>query len=118
MVGDTIDLEIWGLYDNGSTSQLFVQPDNSTFSSSNQDVAVLDSGTGRLRATGAGGAIITATYAGLTGEATIQVIPQPRPIPTPRPRLTPRSRPTPPPHITPVPPPPSPRPTPWPRPTP
>src|SRR5207253_7942748 len=28
MVGDAIGLEIWGLYDNGSTSQLFVQPQN------------------------------------------------------------------------------------------
>ena len=116
MVGDAIGLEIWGLYDNGSTSQLFVQPQNSTFSSSDPNVALVDSATGLLSAVRPGDATITATYGGVTNEATIHVVPVPRAIPTPRPRATPRSRPTPPPHITPVPPPPSPRPTPAPRP--
>jgi hypothetical protein len=88
-VGDVFGLEIWGVYDNSSTSQLFVQPNNSTFASSNPNVAFVDSGTGQLRAAGPGDARVTGTYAGLAGEATIHV---PRPIPTPRPRLTPRPR--------------------------
>lgn len=93
MVGDAIGLEIWGLYDNSSTSQFFVQPENSTFSSSNPNVASVDSGTGQLTAAGVGDAVVTATYAGLTGETTIHVTPAPRPIPTPRPRPTPHPRP-------------------------
>ena len=105
-VGDMIGLEIWGLYDNGSTSQLFVQPQNSTFSSSYPRIASVDSGTGLVTAARAGDATITATYAGLANAATIQVIPTLVPRPTPRP------------HVTPVPPPPSPRPTARPRPTP
>ena len=104
--GDIIGLEIWGLYDNGSTSQLFVQTNNSTFSSSNPRVASVDTGTGLLRTVRVGDASITATYAGLANAATIQVIPTLVPRPTPRP------------HVTPVPPPPSPRPTARPRPTP
>jgi hypothetical protein len=92
MIGDAIGLEIWGLYDNGPTSQLFVQSDNSTFSSSNPNVAVVDSGTGQLRILGVGDATVTATYAGLTNGATIHV---PRPIPPPRPRPSPHPRPTP-----------------------
>lgn len=93
MVGDVIGLEIWGMYDNGSTSQLFVQPENSTFSSSNPNVASVDSGTGLLRAVGAGDATITATYAGLTNETAIHVARAPRSLPSPRPRPTPRPRP-------------------------
>jgi pimeloyl-ACP methyl ester carboxylesterase len=126
-VGDVIGLEIWGFYDNGSASQMFIQPENSTFSSSNQRVASVDSGTGLLRAARAGDATVSATYAGLTNQAAIHVIPasQPRPTPPPHitpvppppsPRPTPVPRPTPPPHLTPVPTPSSPRPTPAPRP--
>jgi pimeloyl-ACP methyl ester carboxylesterase len=92
MVGDVIGLEVWGLYDNGMTSQLFVQPENSTFTSSNPNVAVVDNGTGLLRAAGLGNATITATYAGLTNEATIHVS---RPRLGPRPRPSPHPRPTP-----------------------
>ena len=93
MIGDVIGLEIWGMYDNGSRSQLFVQPENSTFSSSNPNVASVDSGTGQLRAVGAGDATITATYAGLTNETAIHVARAPRSLPSPRPRPTPRLRP-------------------------
>jgi len=72
-VGDAIDLEIWGRYDNGSTSQLFVQATNSSFLSSNVNVASVDSGTGRLRAAGPGEATVTATHAGFTGHTTVYV---------------------------------------------
>jgi hypothetical protein len=92
-IGDLIDFEIWGLYDNGSTSQLFLQPENSTFSSSNPKVASFDNNTGQVRAESTGGAVITATYMGFTTQTSIHVIAEPRSRPTPRPHPTPRPRP-------------------------
>ena len=91
MIGDVIGIEIWGMYDNGSRSQLFVQPEKSTFSSSNPNVASVDSGTGQLRAVGAGDVTITATYAGLTKDgdtcrSRTEILAESRPRPTPRPR--------------------------------
>jgi pimeloyl-ACP methyl ester carboxylesterase len=72
-VGDMINLEIWRMYDNGSTSELFIQSGNATFSSSNTSVALVDSGTGQLVAAGPGDATVTGTYAGFTGGTTVQV---------------------------------------------
>jgi len=72
LAGPTVPLEVWGLYDNGTSNLLFINPDNTTWSSGDSSLATVD-GDGRVTLVTAGETTVQATYNGHIATAAIDV---------------------------------------------
>jgi hypothetical protein len=69
-VGDSIPLEILGMYSDGSQFIIYAVPSDVNYISSNQNIAIVDTnGTATLLS--AGSAIVQANYGGFKSQATI-----------------------------------------------
>ena len=65
-VGATVIPEVWGIYDNGAVSRIFIPTENvPVFSSSNPGCVLVDS-NGLVHASAVGSSTISVTYQGLT----------------------------------------------------
>lgn len=74
-IGDKLEPEIWGVYNNGTRSRLFISIDRpASFSSSNETIVGADmNGSIAARSTGSG--IVTATYNGFSSQIVVSTVP-------------------------------------------
>lgn len=72
--GDSVTLQLWGVYMNGTSALLFATQGSVAYYSSNTNVATVDA-FGVVTAQGYGSAEITALYNGLLGQTQVYVSP-------------------------------------------
>lgn len=77
--GAIVQIDVWGHYDNGTESQLYITPEATiTYASSNPNIAEVD-GLGRVSLKAAGNAMITVSHLGFLAQTTVTVATLPAP---------------------------------------
>ena len=72
-LGDSLSVDVWGVYTNGATSQLYLTAGQANYVSSNTNVATVDA-YGTVTMNSFGTATITASYNGFTAQSTLSTV--------------------------------------------
>ncbi len=76
-IGDKLAPEIWGVYDNGVRSRLFISDDRpASFSSSDQSIVGVEV-DGTISAKTVGSGIVSASYNGFSAQVAVSTVPAP-----------------------------------------